>query len=46
MRRTAFLLGLLVALLSSVLGCATFTEPPVKSLGQWERDDAAVRSRP
>jgi hypothetical protein len=38
-------LGLLTTLLcTGVVGCGSLTRPPVQSLDQWMREDAAVRS--
>jgi hypothetical protein len=43
--RVALSLGLLTLLLwIGLVGCASFTEPPVQSLDEWMREDAAVRS--
>jgi hypothetical protein len=43
--RVALGLGLLAALLwIGLVGCGSFTRPPVQSLDEWMREDAAVRS--
>jgi hypothetical protein len=43
--RFALSLGLLTLLLwIGLVGCASFTGPPVQSLDEWMREDAAVRS--
>jgi hypothetical protein len=43
--RVALSLGLLtLPLWMGLVGCASFTEPPVQSLDEWMREDAAVRT--
>jgi hypothetical protein len=42
--RVTLSLGLLTALLWSMSGCAALTQPPVRILEQWQRDDAAVHT--